>query len=82
MAAAPSCTWVDCPAVWGWTMILWQGTQPSPKFSVPDRCRNLERDFPMSRSRQVAAAAVMSHRSAFGACCLPCSPLPTTPSCR
>ena len=22
MAAAPSCTWVDCPAVWGWTMIL------------------------------------------------------------
>ena len=29
MAAAPSCTWVDCPAVWGWTMILhWQGTQP------------------------------------------------------
>jgi hypothetical protein len=28
MAAAPSCTWVDCPAVWGWTMILhWQGTQ-------------------------------------------------------
>jgi hypothetical protein len=30
MAAAPSCTWVDCPADWGWTMILhWQGTQPS-----------------------------------------------------
>ena len=25
--AAPSSTWVDCPAVWGWTMILhWQGT--------------------------------------------------------
>ena len=29
MAAAPSGTWVDCPAVWGWTMILhWLGTQP------------------------------------------------------
>ncbi len=29
MEAAPSCTWVDCPAVLGWTMILhWQGTQP------------------------------------------------------
>ncbi len=25
MAAAPSCTWVDCPAVWGWTMISGRG---------------------------------------------------------
>ena len=26
MAAAPSCARVDCPAVWGWTIILhWQG---------------------------------------------------------
>jgi hypothetical protein len=35
MAAAPSCTWVDCPAVWGWTMMLhWQGTG----LSVVEQC--------------------------------------------
>jgi hypothetical protein len=35
MAAAPSCTWVDCPTVWGWTMILhwqWQGTRPTSRL--------------------------------------------------
>ena len=37
MAAAPSCTWVDCPAVWGLSVIVSLGMDNDPPLGPPAR---------------------------------------------